>query len=142
MDNFQLTRDIHLCCVKAMSFPEGIEDAHKRLGATLNPDNKYNHFGISYMYDNGILYMAAVEIVNDKEEIPADCDRYTLKKGNYISTYITGFAKDISQVQTAFDRLLDHPAIDEEGCCAECYLPAGTDYKTAKDMRCMVRLAD
>lgn len=142
MENFQLDEDIHLFCVKADSFPEGITDAHKKLASISNPGDKRNHFGVSYLYDDEILYMAAAEVINDKEEIPAGCEAYTLRKGNYTSIYIHDFAKDPSQIEKAFKKLLDNPAIDENGCCAECYLPENTDYSTAKDIRCMVRLAD
>jgi predicted transcriptional regulator YdeE len=141
MENFKLDRDIHLVCVKADSFPAGIEDAHRKLAFISNPGIKRNHFGVSYMYDDEILYMAAAEVLHDKEEIPAGCETYTLKKGDYISIYLADFAKDTSQIGEAFKKLLANPAIDENGCCAECYLPEGTDHNTAKDVRCMVRLA-
>ena len=104
-------------------------------------DGKRNHFGVSYLYDNEILYMAATEIEKG-EEVPAGYEKYTLKKGNYISIYISDFAKDISQIEKAFKILLDTPGIDPDGCCAECYLPEYSDFSTAKDIRCMVRLAD
>ena len=86
--------------------------------------------------------MAAAEIDISKEKIPAGCDTYRLKKGNYISIYITEFAKDISQIGKAFEVLLADVGIDEQGCCAECYFPEGTNGTNAKDVRCMVRLAD
>jgi hypothetical protein len=142
MENFKLDRDIHLVCVKADSFPAGIEDAHQKLTLISNPGIHRNHFGVSYLYDDEILYMAAAEVLNEKEEIPPGCETYTLRKGNYISIYLADFAKDISKIGEAFKRLLANPDIDENGCCAECYLPGGTDYSTAKDIRCMVRLAD
>ena len=141
MEKFKLEKDVHLFCVKANSFPDGIKDAQEKLAAVTKSDGKRNHFGISYLYDDKILYMAAAEYVKG-EEIPESCETYTLKKGNYISIYIAGFAKDVSQIEKAFKKLLADPGIDENGCCAECYLPEGSDFKTATDVRCMVRLAD
>ena len=142
MENFKLDKDINLFCVKADSFPDGIKDAHQKLNAIVKALGNRNHFGISYLYDDEILYMAAAEISNNKETIPPGCETYTLKKGNYISFYIKDFAKDPTQIEKAFKILLADPRIDEEGCCAECYFPEGTDGNNAKDVRCMVRLDD
>jgi hypothetical protein len=142
MENFKLDHDINLFCVKADSFPAGIRPAQDKLMSISKSTGKPNHFGISYWYDEGILYMAAAEIAKSGGQIPASCETYTLKKGNYISIYVPDFAEDITRIEKAFKTLLDNPAIDENGCCAECYLPEGSDFSTAKDIRCMVRLAD
>lgn len=142
MEKFKLTRDIELFCVKADSFPDGIKAAHEKLASISRPYGKRNYYGISYLYDDEILYMAAAEYEKGTEKIPAGCATYTLKKGDYISIYIPDFSKNLSQIDKAFKQLLAHPGIDEEGCCAECYLPEGSGAENAKDVRCMVRLAD
>ena len=142
MEKFKLDRDIELFCVKADSFPDGIIPAHEKLAVITKAGRSRNHYGISYWYDNNNLYMAAAEFTKGKEAIPVGCETYTLKKGNYISIYIADFATDISQIGKSFEQLLADPGIDENGCCAECYLPEGSDIATAKDVRCMVRLAD
>ena len=142
MENFKLENNIDLFCIKADSFPEGIKAAHQKLVSIAKPMGKRNYFGVSYLYDDEILYMAAAEINSSEEIIPPGCKTYTLKKGNYISFYITDFTKDLTQIEKAFKSLVADPRIDEEGCCAECYFPEGTDGTTAKDVRCMVRLAD
>jgi hypothetical protein len=142
MENFKLQNDIKLFCVKADSFPDGIGMAHEKLAAIPKPPEKRNYFGVSYMYDDKILYMAGAEINSNEETIPAGCETYMLRKGNYISIYIPDFALNPSQIEQAFKSLLADPRIDENGCCAECYLPEGTDGTSAKHVRCMVRLAD
>jgi len=141
LENFKLENDIHLFCVRADSFPAGIKAAQEKLAATLKPGGKRNYFGVSYLYDDKILYMAAAEL-KSVEKVPADCETYTLLKGNYISIYIEDFAKDTTRINQAFKTLLNDPRIDENGCCAECYLPEGADHNAAKNVRCMVRLAD
>lgn len=142
MEKFILDKDVHLFCVKATSFPDGIMPAHSKLASICDPNKNRNHFGVSYWYDNDNLYLAAAEYSKDLENIPDGCETYTLKKGNYISIHISDFAKDISQIGQAFEQLLNYPNIDENGCCAECYLPEGRSIENAKDVRCMVRLAD
>jgi len=142
MERFKLEKDINLFCVKAESFPEGIKVAHQKLVSIAKSLGKRNHFGVSYLYDDEILYMAAAEIDSSKEAIPPACETYTFKKGNYICFYIKDFTEDPTQIEKAFKTLLADPRVDEEGCCAECYFPEGTDCNNAKDVRCMVRLAD
>ena len=141
MENFKLDNDIHLYCVKADSFPDGIKAAQEKLAAISKSGGACNHFGVSFLYDDKILYMAAAQLKSE-EQVPAGCETYTLRKGNYISIYITNFMKDTAQISRAFETLLNDPRIDENGCCAECYFPEGSDHDTAIDVRCMVRLAD
>jgi len=138
----QLENDIHLFCVKADSFPEGVQAAHQRLTDVAREPMSRNYFGVSYLYDDQIVYMAAAEWKKDKEMFPEECDAYVLKKGAYISIHITDFKKDPSSIGDAFKTLLEDPRIDENGCCAEFYFPTGKNGITAKDVRCMVRLAD
>jgi hypothetical protein len=142
MENFTLDSDITLFCLKAASFPAGIKDAHDKLVLLTKSGIHRNYFGISYLYDDEILYMAGAQLMEKDETIPPGCETYTLKKGNYISIYIRDFAKDISLIENAFKKLLADPGIDENGCCAECYFPEGSEANTARDVRCMVRLAD
>jgi hypothetical protein len=141
MENFKLEKDIHLFCIKADSFPEGITCAQEKLGSLHLTSIERNHFGISYLYDDQILYMAGAELKN-KEVVPPGCEAYTLRKGKYISIDVSNFRKDTSRIGQAFKILLDDPRIDENGCCAECYLPDGSNHENAKDVRCMVKLAD
>ena len=142
MEKYKLEEDIHLFCVKAKSFPAGIKPAHQQLASITKPLGKRNHFGVSYLYDDEIVYMAGVDITGTEQRIPDGCETYTLRKGNYISIYIPDFEKDTSQIDKAFKILLADPGIDENGCCAEWYFPEGSDGTNAKDVRCMVRLAD
>ena len=142
MEDFQLKDNIHLFCVKADSFPDGITQAHEKLSSVVTSEVKSNRFGISYLYDGAILYLAGKQFKPGNDTLPVGCTEYTLKKGNYISIYIKDFTTDPSQIGKAFEILLADPRIDETGCCAECYLPEGSDHTTAKDVRCMVRLAD
>ncbi len=142
MEIIKTETDVQLICVKAASFPDGIAAAHQKLEAIFPGVNGRNYYGISYFHDDAILYMAAIEKTSNNDPLPPGCTTYFLKKGNYSSIYLEDFTKDISTVERAFKTLLDNPGIDEEGCCAECYLPAGSSFSTAKHMRCMVRLAD
>ena len=142
MEDFKLDENIRLLCIRAASFPGGIRAAQEKLSAIPETGSSRNHFGVSYLYDDEILYLAGVAVQGVNENIPAGCESYTLNKGNYISIYIPDFAKDTTQIEKAFKKLLADRRIVENECCAEWYLPEGSDFSNAKDVRCMVRLAD
>jgi predicted transcriptional regulator YdeE len=126
--------------VKAKSFPDGIIAAHEAL-SLVTKNTTSNHFGISYPHDGEILYMAGEEI-EAEQNIPPGTERFTIRRGNYASFYIKNFMENLPLIEKAFGILTDDPRIDPNGCCVECYLPEGSNFKTAKDMRCMVRLTD
>jgi hypothetical protein len=142
MEKFILEKDVHLICIRAVSFPAGIAEAQEKLEHLFNPVNGHNYYGVSYLYDDDILYFAGVEIASESETIPLQCERYTLRKGTYISVVVTGYRNQLPRIKEIFDSLLDEPQIDPKGCCAEMYLPAAQSFRTATDIRCMVRLAD
>lgn len=130
MDNFKLDKDIDLCCVKAASFPDGIGEAHKKMNSIFKGDGR-RRFGVSYSYDDRILYMAGEEIMKS-EKIPPGFERYILREGSYFSFYIQDFPNNISQIEKSFSILTNDPRIDENGCCVECYFPEGQNLKTLK----------
>jgi hypothetical protein len=142
MEKFELDRDIHLLGVQAASFPDGISAAYQKLTSTEGAAFFRSYYGISYGSEEGIVYFASGEPVNNQGIIPKGCTTYTLKKGTYISRYLPDFTTDISQVGKVFEELLSHPDLDAKGCCAECYFPEGVAVENAKDIRCMVRLSD
>lgn len=142
METYRLDQDIKLLCVKAESFPDGIIAAQDKLIAMTSGDSKSSYFGVSYLYDDKILYMAGVQTKERNENLLPGCEAFTLKAGNYISVYVSDFVQQTSLIEKTFKMLLDDPGIDPNGCCVECYLPEGCNPATANDVRCMIRLAD
>ncbi len=59
METIILENDIKVICVKAVSFPDGIQDAHDKLRAMFPPIPTRRYFGISYPQQGGIVYRAA-----------------------------------------------------------------------------------
>ena len=142
MEKFILEKDIHLACIRANSFPAGIAEAQEKLQRLFDPQYGHSYYGVSYLYDDDILYLAGVEIENESAVMSPECERYTLQKGNYIMVFIPQFRNHLHRIKDAFETLLSDPQIDPKGCCAEMYLPAAKGFQTATDIRCMVRLAD
>ncbi len=121
METYKLDHDIKLFCVRAESFPDGIKAAHDKLIAITSGDSNRNYFGVSYLYDDKILYMAGVQTKERNENPPPGYETFTLKEGNYISVFISDFAQHPSLIGRTFKRLLDDSDIDPNGCCVECY---------------------
>lgn len=131
METIILENDIHLFCVKAASFPQGIMDAFDAL-ERLAPGPR-SHFGISHGSANGIVYFAGTDDATDelkKAGIP-----FTVKKGTYRAVHIPDFMRDPMQVGKTFQQLTALPDLDPEGCCVEVYL-------NDTDVRCMVRVIE
>ena len=126
MDPYFLNTDINVLCVAADSFPNGITAAFDKLNSLIRSAEPRKIFGISYGdgQDN-ITYKAAAEERSAKEAEQLDCERFTIKKGEYISEYIADFMKNIPAI----------PAMPgPNGYCVEMYL------NNNKDVLCMVRL--
>ncbi|WP_316831207.1 transcriptional regulator [Pedobacter aquatilis] len=133
METFYLNEDIKVMYVTATSFPDGVEDAHKKLHNMLAFDEKRRYFGISRPDGKSIVYKAAAEELNPGEAEILGFETLTIKKGNFISAYISDFMKDIPQIGKTFEKLLANPAVDPNGYCLEMYIEN-------KDVRCMVPL--
>jgi predicted transcriptional regulator YdeE len=135
MDPYYLNTDINLICVTASSFPEGITAAFDNLHSLIQSKEPRRIFGISYGNgNNGIIYKAALEEKSQEEAEEFGCERFTVKKGEYTSIYITDFMKDIRSIGRAFHELLTDKRIDEKGYCLEMYL------NNNKDVLCLVKL--
>jgi len=132
METFNLEKDIKVFCVTADSFPAGVLKAHQDLHVKVGDNRKF--FGLSWATEDGsIIYKAAVEECYDGEAEKLDCERFTIKKGKYISEFIPDFMKDVQVVAKTFKELLAQPGIDPKGYCLEMYTGP-------KDVRCMVPL--
>ena len=133
MEIYNLKNNIEVFYVTAVNFPEGIEDAYKKLYSIL-PENKMrNFFGISYPNENGnIIYKAAAEALFPGESEKYNLESFTIKKGDYISEKITNWKKDVSEVSNVFQKLLQDNRINRQnGYCLEMYV-------NDNDMICLV----
>lgn len=134
MEIRKLESDIKVFYIQAVSFPDGVLAAHKKLHSILPSDDGRKFFGISYSNGKGgIIYKAAVE-----ENYPGEAEKYGLetfiiKKGEYICETLIDWFKDESLVRKTFKKLLSDSRIDRNGYCLEMYL-------NNTDMVCMVKL--
>ena len=136
MEKFILKEDIPVFYVKAETFPAGIKAVHEKLLAMLGSVKDRRFFGISNPDGaKGIVYRAAVEEAFHGEAEKYGCEKFTIRKGTYISEQLKDWQRDESIVARTFQQLLEHPDLDHNGYCLEMYL-------NEKDMRCMVTLKE
>lgn len=133
MEIVTLETEIKVFYITAISFPEGIIDAHKKLHSLLPFSTDRKYFGISRPENGVIIYKAAAEELIQEEADKLNCQTLVLKKGQYISLTVNDYNNDIQSIEKAFKKLLSSPDLDPEGYCVEWYL-------TDKDVKCMIRL--
>ncbi len=133
METIVLERDIKIFYIEASSFPEGVLPAHEKLHAMVPFSAGRAYFGVSRPEGDVIVYKAGTEETYAGEAEQYGCKTMIIKKGKYIAKTVMDFAKDVTSIERAFQKLLKHPGLDPQGYCVECYL-------SEKDVRCMVRL--
>ena len=134
MNIYKLEKDIHVFCKTAVSFPDGVKEAHESLHRLISfsPERKY--FGLSWMNEAGdIIYKAAAEELIPGELSKHQLEPFTLRKGDYIYIDVKNFMQDIPAIGQAFNELKSDKRIDPEGVALEWYL-------NEADVRCMIRL--
>jgi hypothetical protein len=133
LETIILNHDIRVLYIKAVSFPEGIMDAYKRLHAMVSSSEARSYYGISRPEEGVIVYKAAMVELYPGEAQKLNCNIQIIKGGKYIASTIQDYMKDVQEIGRTFQELLTHPRLDPEGFCVEWYL-------NDKDVRCMVRI--
>jgi len=135
METTVIDKDIKVFYVTAASFPDEVKQAHEKLHSLIPFSKDRKYFGISRPENGVIVYKAAAEELKEGEAKELNLETVILKKGNYISSTIHDFMKDLQSFERTFKELLAYPGIDPQGYCVEWYL-------NQKDAKCMVRLKD
>lgn len=134
MERIQLENDIRVFCVTATSFPQGIEEAFKKLEQLLPAREGRTFFGLSRPGGRGaIIYKAAVQEKYNGEGEQYGCETITIQKGTYLTELITGWQQRIPAIGETFQQLLADPHLDMNSFCVEWY-------KNETDVLCMVKL--
>lgn len=133
MEKKKIENDIRTICIKAVSFPGGVKEAHEKLHA-LPGEEKRRFFGISWMgKNNEIIYYAAADELSAEEAITYGCETFTIKKGDYCGIMLKDWCKTPELVGITFQELLKEPGLDPNGYCLEIY-------HGDTDMECLVKL--
>ena len=81
MEEMTLENDIKVFYITAKSFPDGITEAHKKLGELVPFSADRTYFGISRPENCTIVYKAAAEERNESEAEKLNFDTLVLEKG-------------------------------------------------------------
>ncbi len=135
MEKYTIENDIHVFCITAESFPEGVLQAHEKLHSLVPYSEERKYFGLSRPEKDKIVYKAAAEEIHAGEAEKLGLEKLVIKKGEYISTLLKDYKKDIPSIGRTFQDLIHYKGIDPEGYCVEWYI-------NFNDMWCMVRLKD
>ncbi len=134
-----ITTDIQVMCIKAVSFPEGVHDAHEKLHALFAYKVGRTFYGVSYPDAQGkIVYAAGTNEIFTGEAATLNLPIFTIKKGIYNSILIKDYYKDIPIVGRTFNELLKKPRLDPNGYCLEIY----PDGHNSRDVLCLVKLLE
>lgn len=137
MEKVVFQQDIPTLRVAATSFPAGIMAAYEKLHSVLPAEEGRQTYGISHSDDDGnILYWAATNILDEKDQEKSGFEPFTIRKGAYASVLVKDFDQDMPLIGRTFEKLLTHPELDDsEGYCLEIYL-------NEHDVQCLVKLKD
>lgn len=134
MEQIIIENEIPVFRVKASSFPTGIRSAHEKIHTLFPPNGSRKYYGISHGAEKGrIDYWAAVSRKPGESGQQDVTDNFVIRKGRYISIYITNWMLKETSVAEAFHELLQHEGIDPKGYCLE-------EYPNETDIRCSVPL--
>lgn len=120
--------------IEAASFPNGVGAAHEKLNVIVPSSLERGYYGISWMEQGNIRYLAAAGELHDAEAEKYGLEKFTIKKGNYICETVHDFMKHIPAIGECFQRMLTDPRIDPQGYCLEIY--------EGNDVRCLAKIID
>ena len=135
MEKYTLKEDIHLICVRATSFPDGVGEAFQKLEQNEASIANRKFFGISRGSDKGIIYWAAVEEAFKGEAYTFGLEQYVVKKGVYATKIVENINGNEGLIGKTFNKLLSHLQLDPMGECVE-------RYERENEVLCMVRILE
>ncbi|MEZ4945940.1 MAG: transcriptional regulator [Cyclobacteriaceae bacterium] len=133
MEIYTFKKDIKVFCLKAKSFPEGIQDVFEKLHTIAPISENRTYYGISFPEKGKIKYSAAANELYEGELKQNEMEPFLIKKGNYLLIELKDFMKNIPSIEKAFKQLTKDKRIDPNGVCLEWYVNNST-------CRCMVKM--
>ncbi|MES2704612.1 MAG: transcriptional regulator [Bacteroidota bacterium] len=135
METITLPDDVMAFCMRATSFPEGIQQAHRELHGVVPFDMHRSYYGISRPEGGPIVYRAGATELYESELSPYKLETFLIKKGQYLCIDVPGYMLHLDRIGSAFKELLADGRIDSNGACIEWYI----DEQLCK---CIVRMEE
>lgn len=134
MEMYKIEQDIKVLCLLVPSFPAGIQEAFESMMNKLPAGPVRRFYGISYIDDKEqIVYKTAAEELKADEAEKYGYEKFTLKKGEYLTITILNWMQKLECIKDAFMTLMEDPRMDKTFPCVEWY-------KDDNEMMCMVKI--
>jgi len=132
MDTYIISKDIKLFGTPVKTFPTGIGEAFANLMKMLSDNFNRSYYGIGYMKDGAMVYMAAAVEMYEGEGEKYNCVPYIIEKGIYMTETVTDWRNNTECIKDIFYKLIADERTDKTK-------PAIEWYKTDAEMVCMVK---
>jgi predicted transcriptional regulator YdeE len=112
--------ELDLMYIQATSFPEGVEEAWRKLESRLPTIKRRKFFGTSRLVGEKIEYRACVVPSDESEPSRLGLDTFTIPAGNYASKNLVDWTKQ-TQIKTIFEELSSKYTVDSSRPHIEIY---------------------
>ncbi|MEZ5003957.1 MAG: hypothetical protein R2730_13090 [Chitinophagales bacterium] len=133
MTTVVLPNDIHLLCVIAKTFPDGVKQAFDQLYQQVPNAQERTCYGIYEEQEGKITYRAALAAQTLDEAQNLNMESYVVVKGSYARETIQDWPANIPTIGATFCKMLENEKIDKESPSIEAYQPNDV-------LHCLLRL--
>ncbi len=133
MEEYHLENDLKVFGLQVKTFPLGIGEAFDSLIGRLPGGLNRAYYGISYITDKGVVYLAVTAERFEGESAKYPYDSFRIAKGNYRTVIVKDWSTKTDQIKDVFHTMMKDQCPDEHRPCVEWY-------KDDKEMMCMVRI--
>jgi predicted transcriptional regulator YdeE len=135
MEKYQLKNNITVFGFEVKTFPDGVSEAFDKLVNNVPGGFARDFYGISFRdSENKMVYLATALEKEHGEAEKYEYERYTIKKGEYVTETVWDWRKKTDLIKHIFKGLFNSIQGTTTGPCIEWY-------KDNNEMLCMVRLA-
>jgi hypothetical protein len=131
MEKLNLQNELSVFGIQVKTFPDGIGEAFdalvKKIGGFDRP-----YYGISYMNNGEMVYLATALEKNSGEAGKYKCNRYTIESGEYLSETVHDWRNKTVSIKHVFEEIIKDKRVDRTK-------PAIEWYKDDNEMVCMVK---
>jgi predicted transcriptional regulator YdeE len=133
METIQLKQDTTVFGFRVETFPDGIGEAFDTLVQKIPGGFNRSFYGLSFMSETGIVYIASAEEKSPGEAEQLGFSRFTIERGKYAFKELTGWRKKTASIKDIFHSMMELPDIDSGKPCVEWY-------QDDERMLCMIKL--
>jgi hypothetical protein len=132
METYFIEKDLTVFGVEVKTFPQGIDEAYKKLMDQLGGGFDRPFYGISFMQSGMMHYYATALETTRGEAEKYNCERLTIEKGEYLTITVLQWRSKTKEINSFFHQLLQDDRTDKTK-------PAIEWYKNNEEMLCMLR---